>query len=308
MSIMRFVRALAPTFQGSKLKDGIILLSERISAQILPQLEKVVSVFDEDWKYHDSTAKQLMEKIEKDVRPKKMAPRACAFARLEYIAKNLQTTLPFVKQEIDRSFGTEVSAIGLTYSRANLLQYVECATFFTSYLTLLINYVSAVELNAVSKRQKLEGVAPPDKERLEAQYVNFSIVCRILGYEVNELKAQLKTVPDMIIDPTTEAEAKLVIGTSKLDPVNFASLPFPLSIILHARLRGVENDVEEYEELKAQANAINYRILLIKQYMENGDGDAALETKLQTLEDRYLEKRRKVVKWEEEHGLPQSNE
>lgn len=308
MSIMRFIRALAPSFQGNKLKDGIIVLNERISTQLLPQLEKALSVFNEDWKYQDAWAKTVSGNIEKDLKLKKLQPRACMFAKLEWIAKNLQSTLPFIKQETDRSFGNEVSSIGLTYSRANLLQYAECATFFVSYVSLLINYISAVELNAVSKRQHLEGIAPTDLERLKAQYASFSVVCRILGYEVSELKGQLKTVPDMIIDPSTESEAKLIVGASKLDPVNFASLPFPLSLIFHLRLRNVENDVEEYEELKAQANSLNYRILLIKQYMENGDGDAALETKLQKLEDRYLEKRRKVVKWEEDHGLPQSNE
>ena len=304
---MRFIRALAPSFQGNKLKDGIIVLSERISSQLVPQLEKCLSVFNEDWSFKDATARDICNDIIKDVKLKRLNAKACAFARLEYIAKNLQTTLPFIKQEIDRSFGSEVSAIGLTYSRANLLQYVECATFFVSYVTILINYVSAVELNAVSKRHKLEGVGPGDLERLKAQYVNFSIVCRILGYEVSELKAQLKTVPDMIIDPTTDAEAKLIIGASKLDPAGFASLPFPISVVFHWRLRNVESDVEEYEELKAQANSLNYRMLLIKQYIDNGDGDASLETKLQQLEDRYMEKRRKVVKWEEDHGLPQSN-
>ena len=301
MSVMTFIKGLLPSFESSKVKDGLRLAAEDLASKIAPIVKNLVRCFDRNWKYKNKDAKWLIENIH--VKVNKLPPNASLFEKIDWIISNLGTTIPFIQTELDRKLSREVAIIGLSYSKANLLQYCEIVTFFKQYVTIFVNFISAAELNAIDGKQRVEGVGPDDVEWLRAKYAIFITACRILSYEVNALKTELSRIPDMTIDSTTEKEANIIIGSSKLDPFGFASLPFPISLLYHLRLRGVESDAEEYEDLKATATAIEYRIILLKQRIDSGSGDAALEKQLSIQEDRLLTQRRRLAKLEEQYGL-----
>ena len=303
MSITSYLRSLLPSFAVSNLKESVLLTLDALSKQLLPAIKNVNSIFDRKWKYKDKTAKHLVEYIESNTRITKLPPQASAFEIIEYVTTNALTTLPYIKTEIEKNFGRAISNSGLTFTKANYLQYCEVAEFYKRFTAILLNFVTAAELNGIEGKQRVEGVGPDDVEWLSANVAIYTIALRVLSYDVNTLRSEIRNIPDMVIDSSTEQETKMMVGASRLDPFGFASLPFPISVIYHCRLRGVEKDAEAYEELKAEQQVIEYRILLIKQRIENGQGDAAIEKLLTIQEERLLEQRRKIAKLEEEYGI-----
>lgn len=301
--IIDYLKGLIPSFETSALLNNIDNLIDGLSKFIQPSLRTLLSVLTDDWKYTDKLANELMETVGRESKLPGYTPRTPPLKIIDLVISNMYSTLGFIRSEIDKSSGDVIATTGITYSKANLLQYCEVATFFVQYTNILINYVSAAELNSIVKGPRVKGIAPHDVEWLRANRWVYIVALRIMSYDVNELKKQLNKIPDMTIDPATDTDAKIVVGASNLDPFGFADLPFPISVIYNFRLRGVNSEAEEIEAARAQLNAIQYRVMLMQQLIDNGQGDASMEQQLQKAEDRMLEQRRKLAKLEERHGF-----
>lgn len=58
-----------------------------------------------------------MEEIQHGARIKKVAPAANAIAIIDYTLQNMLKIIPFVKGEVDKAFGHEIAATGLSFNK-----------------------------------------------------------------------------------------------------------------------------------------------------------------------------------------------
>lgn len=302
-SFSSYIKSLLPSFETSRLKSALNSLCEEIQEILIPTIEKLLPIFPANWKWRNNDVKTFMTRIQTTVKLKKVPGNANAIVIINAVLANMLVTLPFMRGEVDRAFGREVAADGLTYSKTTMLQYGELADFFVRYTQILINYVTSAELNAINGSQKVSGVGPDDLDYLRMNIPTYLVALRVLAVDVNQLKSDMRSIPDMVVDESTEEGAVALIGSHKANPLGFANLPWPISAIYRIRLGWAERQVAKYESLVAESKAVEYRILLMTQKLEEGHGDAATEKLLEVHEERLEKMRYKIAKLEQEYDF-----
>lgn len=305
MKFHTYVKSLVPSLETADLKENLVATNERIAEGILPSLGSMLAVFDHKYAWRDEVLKDISKRYLQSMRGNgfKLPHDASMLELVQHVMKNLLVTIPFIKGEIDKSFGKVIFNEGLTFSKANIMKYCETVEFTVHYTRVLLNYVTHAELQKLDGRNRSDNLPPKDIDYLRANLPIYVTACKIMGIPIAQLKSQINAIPDMVIEASSEDEAVLLIGSGKLDPVGFASLPFPISLIYHTRLRMANKQAEEYERIKAEEAVIKYRIILIQQKLDGGEGDAAAEKLLGIQEDRLYKTRRKLAELEEEYGV-----
>lgn len=302
MSVANYVKSLLPSFEASRVKDNLENLSNEIDQFTLPTAENLRVTFGPDWKWRDKNAEILNKAITQDFNKSKLRNANM----LEIIAQcltNMQTTLPFLLMESDKAFGRTIAVEGITFDRAAILQLSEVADYFVTYTRKLLNYLSAAELAELEGSRIKHSVNTMDIEYLLANRYTYINAMNIVAIDMKEIKGGLSKIPVAIVDPENEADMRVVVGTSQMDPFGFASLPFPLSIVF--KIASTINDfqIARYDAAQEEANTQQYRCIILKERIENGRGDAAVEKQLAESEDRLTLARRKIAKLEEKYGV-----
>lgn len=303
MSVTNYVKGLLPSFESSRVKDNLTNLSQEIDQFTLPSTKGMVETFPHDWKWKNKNVETLDKAIRSSYKGKAVKRDASALELIEHALVNMQTTLPLMKMQADKAFGRTISSEGLTFDRAAILQFSEAATFFVNYARVLVNYLSAAELSELDGSRKVEGIAPDDEEYLMANRYTFAIALNIMCVDGKELKSEMAHIPTSIVESGNEDDLVAVVGSEKMNPFGFANLPFPLSIIYRAGLSIADWQVNRYDQAQEEANVQQYRMILLKERIESGKGDAATENALKDAEERLKLARRKIAKMEEEYGL-----
>lgn len=303
MSVTNYVKGLLPSFESSRVKDNMTNLSQEIDQFTLPYTKGMVETFPHDWKWKNKNVETLDKAIRSSYTGKVFKRDASALELIEHALSNMQTTLPLMKMQADKAFGRSISSEGLTFDKAAILQYSEAATYFVNYARMMVNYLSAAELSELDGSRKVEGVSPDDEEYLLANRYTFSIALSIMCVDGKELKSEMAHIPSSIVESGNEEDMTVVVGKGKMDPFGFADLPFPLSLVYRAGLSVADWQVNRYDQAQEEANVQQYRIILLKERIENNQGDAATENALKDAEDRLKLSRRKIAKMEEDYGL-----
>lgn len=305
MNISQYIKTLLPSTETRELKFRLQSNLENVTGHMLPTVDRVSAIFDRQyvWKSKSvqSVEKQLHEAMKTS--PMKFFRDASLLEVLKDVYSNMTTTIPFIREEVDKTFSREFTNIGLTFAKGNLVQYAEVSDFVVFYSRVLLNFVTSYELMVLEGRTRDENLPRGDEEYLMANAAVFANAMKIMSYNTKDLKDQLRKIPDMVIDPETEDSAKIMIGASNLDPLGFASLPFPISLIYHFGLARAESQVEELEAIKAETKIVEYRCILLKQRIDGGNGDAAIENELSIQEDRLFKLRKKKADWEAKHHV-----
>lgn len=301
--IADYIKSLLPSFETSRLKESLMSLQEEIMTFVAPAIEKLVPIFPTTWRWRNKDVRTIAEYIQNNAKIAKLPPRSNLITILNYSLKNMVLALPFMKGEVDKAFGRMVANDGLTFSKTTLIQYAEVAEFFVKYVQTLVNFITSAELNASESGQHLKGVAPDDITWLKANLPTFMTALRVMSLEVTQLKQDMHSIPNMLVDEASEDEAKILVGHGKMDPFGFATLPWPLSWGFHIQLYWANRQVDKYERAKIEAKAIEYRILLLKQQIEEQTTDAATEKLLEITEERLMKLRFRIAKMEEDYGL-----
>lgn len=307
MGMFQYVTNLTASTKSSAIKENLGIANERISNNLIPGADMLLQTLKPKYEWKNKDIKASLEEIAKAVRGHsslKLPRDAVGMEAIRAVMTNLQSTIPYVIAEASKTFDESIFKAGLTFTKATILQYAETVDFFVSYTAALLNWVTALEYNTLDGRDKNRGIPPSDREFLLANINNYTEVIKILAFNRDELKRGLKGLPQMRIADTAEAEAEqLLLVGNNANPFGFATLPWPLSMWYHYRLRRVEAQAQEYEKAIATEKAVNYRILLIKQRIDSGRGDAALEKELELQDARVKEISFEIKKMEKNWDL-----
>lgn len=288
-----YVTSLLPSVEARAIKENLELANEKISQNLLPGLSQFEDSLKYDYKWKNKEIDSILKEIAIELRSckaLKLTRDASGIEGLEAVVKNMQRTIPYVLGEVNKTFDTTIFKTGLTFTKATLLQYAETVDFVVCYTAMFMNWITASEYNTLDGRERNTGIPIGDLEYIHANVRNYVMAIKIMAFSQDELKHGLRSLPQMRIAETAEGEAEqLVLGGGNSDPFGFASMPFPLSIWYHWRLRRVENQATAYEKDLATERAIHYRIMLIKQQLAAGKGDAALAKELKIQEQRVKE-------------------
>lgn len=306
MSIFNFLQGLRPTGETSQVIRNIDNIKKTIDKQTLPSATALAEICSFDYKFKNKDMATLNAALVKEL-PTAMGYKLRSpnmVLLVTYGLEKLTGNLSIISDLVPKIFkGEAFSTSVLTYSKANVMQYVECAAFFVRYARTLLNYVSCVELASVQGVVAKGGFGPDDLKFLNERRFDFIRIATAMTMEMNKTKDTIKQLSDMVITPTENDSVNVVVGKSRINPFGFSNLPFPMSLIWRLRLNEVDAEISEYEAAKEEANAIEYRIILMREHIERGHGDAATERTLELTEARLMGVKRKIERMEKEYGL-----
>ncbi|QXO09489.1 hypothetical protein pEaSNUABM11_00065 [Erwinia phage pEa_SNUABM_11] len=310
MPIPNALAMLLPTFESTNLKNQLSSNCDAIGEALLPRYQTLQELIGtrEGKPFLNAGVEEVSQSIVSALRSSDLKVKDVRHASmLEYIVPALENVLvlrPFLEQHITKDIGKSLVTSALTFNKQTLLQLLDVIDFTVGYSTTLLNYVTAVELNAV-EGSNIDGggIGPNDLQILKTKRALFAIALRVLGTPLNKLKADYAEIPEAIFDEDTYNDLVASFG-GKTDPLGMSSVPFPLSLIYRARLNWAEWQMDRYDECVAAGKAAELRILLWKkQQAEGGGGDAAIERLIQSQEKRLMDLKYKREKLEKKYGL-----
>lgn len=304
MALINYISNILPTFASSRVGDSLKNNGRIIDNVLSPMLATWKGSFPSGYQLRNKDSIKLQKSILSTFSGKQVYRDQSLLETIDVANQRLQQAVPLTLVEVDKTFGKDVSTAGISYDRAVLLQYSELVDFYVRYARKVINYITAAELAALSSNRKVEGVPPKDLEWLTANSTRFSIALNIATLKASEVKKRMADVPKATFNEDDEKSMRAVVGSSKMDPFGFGNVSFPLSIIFKLRQSMfVDRQVENYDLAEEEARIHAYRINLIQERINNGEGDAFLEEQLRDAEADLLVVQRKLAKMEEEYGL-----
>lgn len=305
MEIRNVLSALLPAYQGSDLKDGVRKNSDVVTGHLLPQYQSLQELIGGNFKSSD--AAKMSKDITSYLRDTKLEVKGVHNPTMvDYIVevmKNVGTLQGFLCERIDADVGRALFTAQLSFNKATLLHLCDLLEFFAQYSSTLLNYLTHEEIQAVDTSIKTTGVGPTDLQYLKMRMATFAVAVRILGTPVNKIKADYGEIPDAMFSEENFYELTSTFGQQKTDPMGMNSVPFPLSLILRARLNIAQRQMDHLDEIIASAKATELRLMLYRRQQAEGTGDAQIEKLIEAQEKRLNDLKYQRERLEKKYGL-----
>lgn len=297
MKIGKYVGSLLPTFDRGQVEEDLRVLKEELSDTTIPPYESAADYFGREGfqsrecdDFNSLFDRQVdVERKLKDIYP----------VTIHKVLERTLETANMLESEVDRYFGRDIAAGGMTYARANLLRLVEVSYFVSRYARKLLLWTYDQEKKAAGRE-----IGNPFT-RVEIAWIHenrngFFAALRVLGRPTKEIKGALVNIPDMVVVPEEVEVAEQTVGSGKLDPLRMGLLPPKLNPIYHVRMAIAEFQVARHQVAQEEKRALEYRLLALRDIRNEGGGDARLEQQIEYTENRVKKLNHRLAKMQED--------
>lgn len=297
MDFGKYVNSLLPSLGKDRVLEDIRNLREELNDTVIPPYTAAEEFFKK-FPFKDDTSKALAKDFARLVKTKQ---RGNMITVMTAAWKNSVEGLDELDRLVDKYYGSTVTAHGMTFLKANVLQHIEAMGFAFRYARRLLMYLYALETRHYSDNgDKVTGsfLTKPEREWLQVHYRDFLHVISMLCVPASDLGRIYGKVPDALIDSDRVDEMKATMGTSRVDPMKHGMIPSALWPLYHARIRVAEWQVARRDAAREEVRAMEFRLLHLKN-LDKGARNARVENEITYSEDRISKLNRKIAKLEE---------
>jgi hypothetical protein len=296
MKIGKFVASMLPSFEKTRILEDVNLLKTELRETTLPPYQEAVLHFGNK-KFNSKVCQNYDRELQGIVKSK---TRGNYINIVEKILADVDKSFDEIESLIDKNFAKDVSASGMTYLKANLIQYIEALSFMTRYSRKLLSWTLHEELKAVdSSTMIVDPFTKATKEWFWNNRLNYFKCLKIIELVKGNLKARLSVIPDMVIVPEEVDYIESSVGISKTDPLQMGLIPLAMNPIYHVRMTVAEWQVNRHKEAQEELRSLQYRLLALKE-ANSGKKDAKLEQAIEYTEGRVQKLNRKISEMEED--------
>lgn len=295
MNIKNFVSSLLPSFEKGRILEDLTLLKQELRDYTLPSYVTAAQVFARKSPQAKS-AQQFDKQFSAKVKVRGLSGHYLLVTKgvLERVSANFD----MVEGLVQKTFSHDVAASGLTYLKANLIQYVEAMSFAVRYARKLLLWTLSEEDLHLRINGKMTGaLTKAETDWLWANRETFSYCLNILGVQTKDLETTLKNIPDLVVVPEQVDVVRETIGDAKLDPMKFNLVGTVLNPIYHVRIAIAEWQVKRLKAAEQEALALEYRLLALRNQAE-GKEDAKLDQLIEYTEGRLQKLNRQIAEME----------
>lgn len=296
MKIQKFLSLMLPSFERSRLTEELGVLRSEIEEITLPPYISVKEHYGRN-KLH---AKQC-QNFDREF-GKKVSPKMGSYNYLYVICtvmEGMEERLATIEKMVNKAFAQDVGSSAISFTRANLIQYLEVASFASRYARRLLLW----SLSEEQSDGKTGYTLPKAMSKAEERWVwdnreNFIQACRILYIAPRQLESSFAAIPDMVVAADEVAMIEQTLGATKTDPLGFGLIPVRLNPIYYVRIAVAEWQVSRYKAALEEKRALEYRLLALK---EERAPDARLQQEIAYTEGRLQKLNKKVTDMESEY-------
>lgn len=215
--------------------------------------------------------------------------------------KQIVSNLDDVNDLVEKTYQQELSGSGLTYFKANLLQYVEAVAFVSKYSRKFLNYVYIMETKEYPDGgvDLSEALTPAEIKWIEANFLNFCTAFNAVTSDSGALMKKINDVPDIVITEDNKHGLESTFGKDKLDPFKLGIIPIWMNPIYHIGMFVAEWQFSRAKAAKEELKMLQLRKLNLESLIDGKKPDAALQKEITYTETRIQGLNYKINKLEE---------
>lgn len=278
----QYLESLLPSFSKERVTEDCRLTRAEIKDTSLP-LYAVTNAAFKGHKFKNAEVQNMQDVYNRMV-------KGHTGGLLEGVEKALKQTLvnlDEVEKLIEQVYNEDVAGAGLSYLKANLLQFTEWASFTSRYSRKLLIYILILESAEFpeSGSNISEAMEPAEIEEIKANFIHFCTALNVVAQPHAKLQAALANIPDIAITKENVNTLKATMGSDKIDPFAVGLIPIWLNPIYHIRMEVAAWQADRYAATKEEKKLVELRVLNLKRVQANKP-DAATQKEIAYSESR----------------------
>lgn len=296
MKIPEFLASLLPTFSRERIVEDINVTRGEITEYTHP----AYAIAAPDFKNHKFKSDHM--KVFLGAFDRQLGGSGFV-GTIEKGFKTILENLDETKRLVEATYGEDVAGAGITYLKANLLQFVELVGFVSKYSRklLLYTYSAETEVYPDSGTVFTDSVTPAEIDWLKGNLQAFCIAFKIVTTPTAEFRTKIGSIPDVVVKQESANALSSTIGDAKLDPLSMKLIPVWLNPIYHVKMFVAEWQTNRYHEAKAELQVLQLHKLHLEKLRE-GKPDAALKKQIDYAENRISKISYKLAEMEKGNG------
>jgi len=302
MKIDQFFKSLLPSFSKDTVLEDCRLTAGEIKETVHPAYTEGAKLL-KNWKFKSPDVESLGKTFSSLVQKTHGNMVVTIEQKIPAVLENLAE----VEELIKANYSEDVAAGGITYLKAQLLQFVEAASFFAKYSRALLNFIyvhesapfvqeSDEQFDAVQ-----EALIPAEIAYIQNNFQSFCVALNALSGSGGDIKKQLAEVPDIVITEDNVQTLPHSVGQAKLDPLKFGFIPVFLNPIYHIRMGIAEWQIEQYKLAQRELQMLQMRKLNLEK-LQKGEPNPVLQQKLGETERAIHGLKAKIAKMEKDYA------
>ena len=276
MKLDQYLSSLLPSFTKERVLEDCRMTSAELKETAIPLYGTAVKAF-KGHKFKNAAAVDMETVFKRMVKGHSGGLLEGTESALEQTLKNLGE----IESMVDRVYSEEVAGLGMTYLKANLLQFTEWASFVSKYSRRLLIYVLILESSEYSDAGPTlnDSLEQAEIEWLQGHFVHFCTAINAVAQPTDKLKSAIANIPDINITKDNYDSLKATMGESKIDPFSVGLIPIWLNPIYHVRMAVAEWRADRYRGQKEEKKVVELRVLNLKR-IQDGKPDAKIQKEI----------------------------
>lgn len=295
MNFKNFVSALLSVFNKDTVLEDIRLT--RGDLEKLQTTYNFAADLAKNWKFEDPTIKDMVKEFKSAISgPDNGNPIVHIANHLKLVQKNLN----IAEQLVQANMSGQMSALGVTYKQAAVLQYVNAIYLVSKYSRKWLNMIFTYEAAQYPDSGTVieESITKAERKWLENTFRDFLTAYKAVIGDHEKTLQKLNEVPETTVTDSSESNVAATVGASKLDPFHTGFIATKANPIYFIRMVIAEWQVARYNEAKEELRLIELRLQLMKELQQKRP-NAKLEKLIQQTESRVQDMQAKMAELED---------
>lgn len=297
MKIPSFITSILPSFGKDRVTEDLRLTRTEYKDVTIPAFHQASTAF-KGCKFKSPLLQDQLAVFGRMVKGKGNIVDAIG-ALLPDALKNLDAC----EELIEKTFSEEIAGAGLTYQKANLLQFAECLHFVSRFSRKFLLYIFVCETAEYEDGGTTiaDSLSPAEIEYIKTNFVTYCTALNAVTNQTATVHKLLSDVPDIVITSDNYDSLASTVGEKKLDPLQMKLIPVWLNPIYHIGMFVAEWQAERYKASKDELRLVQLRKLNLEKLQE-GKPDAHVQKEIAYLETRIQGLNYKIDKMEKKYA------
>lgn len=297
MKPAQYIASLVPSFARDQVLEDLRITRAEIKEGTLPSYETAAELF-KGWKFKSKPLEKMFADFHRITHLKGQTIEA-VHGGWKQVLVNLDT----LEDLIVKTFNPEIASGGLTYAKAQALQFVEACAFASKFARKFLWYVYVLESAEYAEAgTKVEhAMAPAERHWVEANFPAFCQAFAIVTVGDSKLKHALDTIPEIVVTADNSTTLPHTVGDSRLDPLKMGLVAAWMNPIYHLGMVVAEWQAKRFKAAQEEVRLLQLRKLNLERSAK-GQPDARLQREIEYMEGRIQSLNYDIDKMERENG------